>query len=328
MPSPQAPADGPTVHPAVDVSGLTMTYAGRRAVDGATFTVAVAGVTAVLGPNGAGKTTTLETCEGFRPAQSGTVRVLGLDPRRDAAALHAQVGVMLQDGGIPSGSRGVEFIEHLSRLYADPLPIGPLAERLGLTSLPRTSYRRMSGGEQQRVKLACALVGRPRLVFLDEPTAGMDPHIRVVVWDLITQLRADGVTVVLSTHLMDEAESLADQVVILHRGRVVADGTPQALTTDGDGERLHFGGPAHLDLGGLLTALPADCTAAEPVPGSYRITGDIGPQVLATVTAWCAQHGVLIRDLRVDRRSLQDVFLELTAESAHPESPSDAETTT
>jgi len=183
---------------------------------------------------------------------------------------------------------------------------------LGLTEVVRTSYRRLSGGQQQRLSLACALVNRPELVFLDEPTAGLDAQARLLVWDLIDGLRRDGVTVVLTTHLMDEAEQLADNVLIIDHGRAVAQGSPAELTTRGAEQQLRFSAPSRLDVGLLRAALPEGYRTAEPQPGRYLVEGQISPQVLATVTSWCARMDVLATDLRVAQRSLEDVFLELT----------------
>jgi ABC-2 type transport system ATP-binding protein len=210
-----------------------MRYGATTAVDGLSLTVETGTITAVLGPNGAGKTTTLETCEGFRKAQAGTVRVLGLDPRRDRRALMPRIGVMLQDGGAWSGVRAGEMLHHVARLHAHPIDPDALADRLGLAECGRTPYRRLSGGQKQRLGLALAVVGRPELVFVDEPTAGMDPHARRTTWDLLRELRAAGVTVVLTTHHMDEAERLADVVHIVDRGLLVGSGTPSELTADG-----------------------------------------------------------------------------------------------
>jgi ABC-2 type transport system ATP-binding protein len=219
--------------PAVAINGLVMRYGAKIAVDDLTLAVDRDTITAVLGPNGAGKTTTLETCEGYRRPQSGTVRVLGLDPHRDRAALLPRIGVMLQHGGAWSGVRAMEMLRHISRLHAHPLDVDVLAERLGLGDCGRTPYRRLSGGQQQRLALAMAVVGRPELVFVDEPTAGMDPHARRATWDLLRELRRDGVTVVLTTHHMDEAERLADRIHILDHGQLVGSGTPAQLTDGG-----------------------------------------------------------------------------------------------
>ena len=299
--------------PAVEVAGLVKSYRGRTVVDGLTLTAAAGAVTAVLGPNGAGKTTTVECCEGLRRPDAGTVRVLGLDPVRDGARLRPRIGVMLQDGGLPTGARAGEVLRHVASLHAAPLDPGRLAAVLGLEPVLRTTVRRLSGGQRQRLALAAAVVGRPELVFLDEPTAGLDPQARNAVWELVRALRDAGVAVLLTTHLMDEAERLADQVVVVDAGRVVAAGTPADLTRGAD--LLTFNGPSGLDLVTLRTALPEGVTAVEIVPGRYAVEGvavPLGPGAVATVTAWCAAHGVLPEGLALGRRTLEDVFLELT----------------
>jgi ABC-2 type transport system ATP-binding protein len=306
---------GPDVaSPALSVQGLVKRYGGRSVVDGLSLEAPRGQVTAVLGPNGAGKTTTVECAEGLRRPDGGTVRVLGLDPVADAARLRPHVGVMLQDGGLPTGARAGELLRHVASLHARPLPVDRLLEVLGLTTHVRTTVRRLSGGQKQRLALAAAVVGRPELVFLDEPSAGLDPQSRLAVWGLVEHLRADGVAVVLTTHLMDEAERLADQVVVVDHGRVVAAGTTAELV--GAQDTLHFGAPAGLDLTALQAGLGDGVKAAEPVPGRYRVARPDGtalaPETIAAVTAWCASTGVRPDGLSLGRRTLEDVFLELT----------------
>lgn len=281
-------------------------------MDGLDLTVARGAVTAVLGPNGAGKTTTIETCEGYRRPDAGRVRVLGLDPVADAAALRPRIGVMLQSGGVYAGARADEMLRHTATLHAHPLDVDALIDRLGLGSCGRTPYRRLSGGQQQRLALAMAVVGRPELVFLDEPTAGLDPQARHATWDLVRELRADGVSTVLTTHFMDEAEQLADDVAIIDGGRVIAQGSPDELCRGGAENSLRFTGRPGLDLVSLLKALPADSAATEPASGVYRVHGKVNPQLLATVASWCAQNGVMPDAIAVERHTLEDVFLELT----------------
>ena len=300
--------------PAVEVSGLVMRYGEKVAVDHLDLTVDRQTITAVLGPNGAGKTTTLETCEGYRKAQHGTVTVLGLDPQRQRRELLPRIGVMLQDGGAWSGVRAMEMLRHISRLHADPLDVDVLGERLGLGDCGRTPYRRLSGGQQQRLKLAMAIVGRPELVFVDEPTAGMDPAGRRTTWELLEQLRTDGVTVVLTTHHMDEAERLADRIHIIDRGRMIATGTPLELTRGGTStirlvvtKPFPEGAPASL---GAALGHRLEVTTINDV--SLLITGPADSTTLATVSAWCEQQGVLPESLNLGQRTLEDTFLELT----------------
>lgn len=298
--------------PALRISGLVKRFGDRTAVDGLDLELPQGSILALLGPNGAGKTTTVEICEGFQTPDAGSVSVLGLDPRRDNDALRRRVGVMLQGGGAYPGARAEEMLRLCASYSANPIDPDWLLDALGLRDAARTSFRRLSGGQQQRLSLACAIVGRPEMVFLDEPTAGLDAHARLVVWEIIDRLRGDGVSVLLTTHLMDEAEQLADQVVIIDSGRVVAAGTPADLTSTGAENELRFTAPRGLDLRLLTLALPEGYLCSETTPGSYLVVGQMTPQVLATVTAWCAKINVLATDLRVETRSLEDVFLDLT----------------
>lgn len=324
---------------AVEVRGLVKRYDGRAVVDGLDLTARQGAVTAVLGPNGAGKTTTIECCEGLRSPDGGTVRVLGLDPVADARALRPRVGVMLQDGGLPTGVRALELLRHVAAMYASPRPVDELAERLGLHGFARTTVRRLSGGQRQRVALAAAVVGRPDVVFLDEPSAGMDPQSRRAVWDLVRELRADGVAIVLTTHLMDEAADLADHVHVVDHGRVIASGSVRELTDASTGpSTLRIEATPGLDLIPLLTTLNTSLSAGylsgqtPPAPqipstqrggqegwvgseseaGVYILTGAVDPAALAVVTAWLAERGVLARSVSTGRRTLEDVFLDLT----------------
>nr|WP_050758457.1 ABC transporter ATP-binding protein [Xylanimonas cellulosilytica] len=269
---------------ALVVNGLVKRYQGRAVVDGLSLTARRGEITAVLGPNGAGKTTTIECCEGLRVPDAGTVHVLGRDRRSGAAALRTRVGVMLQDGGLPSGARALEVLRHVAAMYAAPRDVGELVDRLGLATFARTSVRRLSGGQRQRLALACAVVGRPELVFLDEPSAGLDPQARRAVWDLVRELRSDGVAVVLTTHLMDEAESLADVVHVVDHGKVIASGTVDALLVS------------------------APCAGTET---TVRFTAPPDFDT-AALTAWLTAHGVADATVTAGRRTLEDVFLDLT----------------
>jgi len=292
--------------------GVSKRYGSTTAVAHLALDVQRAEVLALLGPNGAGKTTTVEMCEGFIRPDDGRVEILGLDPVADNAQVRARIGVMLQGGGGYPAARADEMLHLVASYAADPLDPAWLMDTLGLTESARTTYRRLSGGQQQRLALACAVVGRPELVFLDEPTAGMDAHARIVVWELIDALRRDGVTVVLTTHHLAEAEELADRIVIIDHGVAVATGTPAELTHSGAENQLRFRAPRKLDLSLLAAALPEQYKATETAPGEYLVEGHIDPQVLATVTAWCARLNVLATDMRVEQRSLEDVFLDLT----------------
>ncbi|MFI8526052.1 ABC transporter ATP-binding protein [Promicromonospora sukumoe] len=322
---------------AVQVRGLVKRYDGRAVVDGLDLVARRGAVTAVLGPNGAGKTTTIECCEGLRSPDGGTVRVLGHDPVSEARALRPRVGVMLQDGGLPTGVRALELLRHVAAMYAAPRPVDELAERLGLHGFARTTVRRLSGGQRQRVALAAAVVGRPDVVFLDEPSAGMDPQSRRAVWDLVRELRADGVAIVLTTHLMDEAADLADHVHVVDHGSVIASGSVRELTSGsgaGPGS-IRVEATPNLDLTPLRAALHSlsaghlspEQAASPQIPstqregewvvgegetGVYTVTGAVDPAAVAAVTAWLAGQNVLARSVTTGSRTLEDVFLDLT----------------
>jgi ABC-2 type transport system ATP-binding protein len=294
---------------ALEVRNLVKRYGDRTAVDGLSFVARSGCVTALLGPNGAGKTTTVEVAEGFRKVDGGSVRVLGCDPR-DQAVKH-RIGVMPQTGGGYPGLRAAELLRLVASYHQDPHSPDELLARLGLDEVAEIPFRRLSGGQQQRLSLAMAIVGRPELVFLDEPTAGLDPQARRATWELVAALRRDGVGVLLTTHLMDEAEQLADHVVVIDHGRLVTEGTVATLTAHGAAGQLRFTAVPGLDVESLTAALPSGCRVSA-VGGSYLVEGPAGPQLLADVATWCALHDVLARDLQVETRTLEDVFLDLT----------------
>lgn len=293
-----------------------MRYAGRAVVDALSLRAPVGALTVVLGPNGAGKTTTLETAEGFRAPHEGTVRVLRLDPQADAARLAPRVGVMLQSGGVWPALRAGAMLEHVARLYRDPLPVDELLARLGLAKVRGTAYRRLSGGEQQRLAMACALIGRPELVFLDEPTTGLDPQARVATWQFLRELRDAGVSIVMTTHLLDEAQALADHVVVIDSGRVVAAGSVADLTSASPA--LRFRAVPGLDVADLRSGLPAGFEVVESTPGSYRVAGPITPHTVAAVTAWCAAAGAMPTDLSTGGATLAEAYFELTTRTQAP----------
>jgi ABC-2 type transport system ATP-binding protein len=225
---------------------------------------------------------------------------------------------MLQTGGAWSGARAEEMLRYVASLHATPLPVPDLVERLGLDTCGRTPYRRLSGGQQQRLSLALALVGRPDLVVLDEPTAGLDPRGRRDTWDLIAQLAVEGVTVLLTTHYLEEAERLASYVYLIDAGTLLTSGSPAALTAAHAPQTISFTALPGLPLSGLAQRLPADGTVQEPAPGVYRVNGNVTPATLATVTSWCAEHDVMPHGLAVEEQSLEDVFLQLTGRDEQP----------
>ena len=319
---------------AIEVRDLVIRYGDLEAVAGATFTAPAGAVTAVLGPNGAGKTSTIETLEGFRRPHQGSVRVLGLDPVADHRELVRRVGVMLQDGGVYRAIRVEEAVRLFAAYYEQPRDPDALIDLVGLGHRRRAVWRTLSGGEQQRLSLALALVGDPELVFLDEPTAGLDVAGRRLVHDLVVELAASGVTVVLATHDLAEAETLAHHVVIIDQGHVVAEGDPAQLAAASGPPELRFsvaaagsrGIAAH---GGEIdtAALSAHLGAAVRAAGAGEYVADTpgDPATVARLTAWLAEQGIELGDLRAGRQRLEDTFLRLTAETsvaAATESPS------
>src|SRR5262245_49506488 len=262
MPMPSA-ADN-----AISVDRLEKRYGTTRAVDGLSFDVHRGEVFGLLGPNGAGKTTTVEILEGYRTPDAGAVRVLGLDPVRDGVDLRPQIGVMLQEGGLYPGLKALELLRLFAAYYDNPEDPRALLQTIGLESSAGTLVRRLSGGQAQRLSLACALIGRPAVVFLDEPTAGMDPHARATTWQLVRDLRERGVTVLLTTHAMDEAEQLCDRVAIITAGRLAAMGSPAELTQHAVADEIWFAAVPGVDLVALAAALDIPAAdVAEDRPG-------------------------------------------------------------
>ncbi len=302
--------------PAIEVNHLRVQYPGadRPAVNDISFSVPSGCVFAVLGPNGAGKTTTVEALEGYRRPTSGSVRVMGLDPIADARQLAPHIGVMLQRNGVYL-SMGPEQILRLFAAYYGSRARKPdeVLDLVGLRSVARTPWRRLSGGEQQRLSLGMALVGRPEVAFLDEPTAGMDPAARQTLWGVIESLRTEGATVVLTTHQLDEAERLADEVIIIDHGSVVATGSPDTLR-QGTHVDIRFSAPVGLDVA-LLGAAVGGASTAEATPGEYVVGVEPSPGNIAAITSWLADQDVVLGDLRGGRQRLEDVFLRLTADT-------------
>jgi ABC-2 type transport system ATP-binding protein len=311
---------------AVRVDGLRKAYAGRPVLEGVSFEVPRGTLFALLGPNGAGKTTTVEILEGYRRAEAGTVSVLGLDPARDGRALRPRIGLMLQEGGIDNRSTPREVLRLHARLYHEPEDPEALLEAMDLGRAAGTRYRRLSGGERQRLGLALALLGRPELLVLDEPTAGMDPAAKRVTRERIAALRDHGTTILLTTHELADVERLADAVAVLDRGRVVASGTPAELTGAGAPRvRFRLARPLSGDEAvALATALGAGegvAVRSAGVGAQYELTGLTGPahpRLVAALAAWCAEHGLLVTELRLGAASLEERYLELVGADAAP----------
>lgn len=294
---------------AVEVESLQARYRELVAVDGVSFTAGHGEVVAILGPNGAGKTTTLEVIEGFRRPDGGQVRVGGLDPFAERAAVTRRLGVVLQRGGVYPMMSPERALQLFASYYDNPRPPAELIDLLGLGAVARTPYKRLSGGEQQRLALALALVGRPDIACLDEPTAGVDPAGRIAVRDVIAALRADGVCILLTSHELDEVERLADRIVIIDHGRVVAAGRPGEI--GGGSETIRFLSAAGLDVTGL--ALEMGAAVTEGPPGRYTVALVPSPVRIATLTTWLAQRDVALEALDAGREPLEDVFLRLVS---------------
>lgn len=294
---------------ALELRDVTKRFGSKTAVSNLSISVPRGQVVCLLGPNGAGKTTTIEMCEGFLKPTSGDVRVLGLNPAAEPDKLRSRIGIMLQGGGAYSGIRIREMLHLAARYNADPIDPDWLLKTLGLEGVAKTTYRRLSGGQQQRLSLAQAIIGRPELVFLDEPTAGLDAQSRLAVWDLISALRADGVTIVLTTHLMDEAQALADHVIIIDHGELVTKGSPKELIAAGSNSGLTFDTATQVDLAALAKA-GVEATNSRPL--RYRVAGKPGPEDIAKLTHELARQGVQLQHLDAAHGNLEDIFLELT----------------
>jgi ABC-2 type transport system ATP-binding protein len=306
----------------IEVAGLRKAYAGREVLAGVDLAVHPGEIVALLGPNGAGKTTTVEIVEGYRTADAGKVRVLGVDPRRGGTALKARVGLMLQGGvGLEPRATPRDLVRLYVALHEGGPPADELIERVGLGAAARTRVRRLSGGERQRLSLAIALAGDPEVLILDEPTAGMDPESRRATRELVAGFRDAGRTILLTTHDLGDVERLADRVAILSRGVIVADDTVEAIVRGGMVAvrfRLH-GAPsaaATEQLAARIVGLhlearlhpTADPTAFEIAPGAASA------DVVATIAAWAAREGMLIVELHAGAASLEDRYLELTGD--------------
>lgn len=297
---------------AAELRDVTVRYGDTVAVDRVSLTVPRGGVLALLGDNGAGKTSVLQVCEGYRRPDTGTASVLGLDPVADHDALMPRLGIMLQSGGVYPWATAGEILRLFASFAAHPLDVPMLLDRVGLDKAAGTTFRRLSGGEQQRLALAVALVGRPELVFLDEPTAGMDTGARHTTWRLVEELRSDGVSVVLTTHLLDEAERLADHVVIMKAGVVAAIGTPAELTAAAGIDLLQIRAEPGLAPADLADRL-GHATVRSDAAGEYTVSGTLDTDTIAAVLRWFADAGAHVTAVNSRRRTLEDAYLALTA---------------
>ena len=311
---------------AIVLERLTKRYDGRAVVDELDLAVGRGELFALPGPNGAGKTTTVEMIEGYRRPDGGTVRVLGYDPRREGGRLRPNLGLMLQSGGLYSQLRPIEALQLFAAFYPDPLEPIQLLAQVGLSRVARSRYRDLSGGERQRLSLALAIVGRPRLAILDEPTGAMDAQARRETWGVLRELREGGTTILLTTHLLDEAEALADRVAIIDRGRLVALGTPAELRR---GLGVASGADADIDLREVrleLTA-PLDAERLAQVgrlptvqalridrPGVYVLRTASAGDLLVELSTWLLTVGIEPLAIRIGQGSLEDVFLRLVGE--------------
>ncbi|MGW3619341.1 ABC transporter ATP-binding protein [Micromonospora arida] len=295
--------------PVIEVTHLKKRYGDLVAVDDVSFAVEAGEIFGVLGPNGAGKTTTVECVAGLRVPDGGGVSVLGLDPRRDAAQLRQRVGVQLQESQLPDRLRVAEALELYASFYRNPADPAELIDKLGLGDKRNTAYKKLSGGQKQRLSIALALVGNPEIAILDELTTGLDPQARRDTWGLIEQVRDSGVTIVLVTHFMEEAERLCDRVAVIDRGRVVALDSPAGLvSTVAPEQRIRFRPSAPVD-DRLLTDLP-EVSAVQRTGSQVVVTGT--GDLLHAVTSVLARHQIVAADLRLEQSTLDDAFVELT----------------
>ena len=297
----------------VEVEGLRKVYGDTVAVDGASFSVEKGEIFGILGPNGAGKTTTVECVLGLRTPDDGSIRVLGLDPGRDAAALHELVGAQLQESALPARLKVREALDLYESFYPQPADPAELLDALDLTAKSEQYFRKLSGGQKQRLSIALALVGRPEVAVLDELTAGLDPQARRDSWQLIEDMQGRGVTILLVTHFMEEAERLCDRVALFDRGRIVAVDTPEGLAARiREGQRLRFV-PSALFEDRVLTDLPE--VSRMERDGDHVVVLGSGELVSAVILA-LDRAGVATRDLRVEAPSLEDAFVRLTGRGA------------
>jgi ABC-2 type transport system ATP-binding protein len=305
--------------PAVEISHLRKTYGTLTAVDDISFTVAEGEIFGVLGPNGAGKTTTVECAIGLRTPDAGSVRLMGLDPRTQADEVHEIVGVQLQSGALPDRLKVSEILDMYQSFYRQPADASELASVLGLTDKMGTYYKTLSGGQRQRLSVALALIGNPKVAILDEMTTGLDPQARRDAWDLIRGMRDRGVTIVLVTHFMEEAERLCDRVALIDAGRVVALDSPARLAARARGNKVvRFVPSGHFD-DSVLTDL-AEVTSLRHDGQHVQVDGS-GDLVNAVILKLAAL-GITAHDVELVASNLEDAFVKLTGRHSDPEGAS------
>lgn len=294
----------------IEVNDLYIAYGEKIAVRGISFQANSGEVLTILGPNGAGKTSTVESLEGYKKPSSGTIKVLGIDPHRDLPKLTSSIGVMLQNGGIYPRMTPMQALSLFHGYYDNPLDTRYLIELMHLEGVLKTPYRKLSGGEKQRLSLALAIIGRPKVAFLDEPTAGVDPEGRLAIREVVRDLRSQGVCVVLTTHELDEAQRLSDRIIILDEGRIVAEGGLDELLGAAGGEDVRFSAPTGIDLEELSEALGA--VVSEQRAGEYLVDSPATAELIAKLTSQLAGMHIIVGDIRAGKSSLEDVFFNLT----------------
>lgn len=308
---------------ALEVSGLAKTFGSKtrpiKAVQGVSFTAARGQVTTLLGTNGAGKSTTLACCQGLQKPDAGKISLLGQNPWGASATLRSRVGVMLQDGGLPPAQTPLRLLKHVAGLFQNPRPLPELMEQLNIAHLARRSIRRLSGGEKQRVSLAMAMLGRPEVLFLDEPSAGLDPQSRLLVFDILKELTSGGAAVILTTHLLEEAERLSDYILIMDRGRVVKQSSVSDLLDADATASLTLTLPEAVDLTHIFDQAGVPLTPTSTRPGTWIIDDVTNPQQLRELASALEKADLMPASMHLGRRSLEDIFLEVASQTTEGE---------
>jgi ABC-2 type transport system ATP-binding protein len=304
----------------IEVAGLRKVYGERVVVDGVSFSVEQGEIFGILGPNGAGKTTTVECIGGLRQRDGGSITVAGMDPAKEGSAFREMLGIQLQESRLPDKMTVIEALDLYASFYAEPADPAELLERLGMVEQRKTYFAKLSGGQKQRLSVALALIGKPRVAILDELTTGLDPAARRDVWELLEDLRGDGVTLLLVSHFMEEAERLCDRVIVIDHGQIIAADTPEGLAASVQADqRMSFIPSTPFDLA-VLRALP-DVHSVNTVGERVVVTGT--DNVASAVVIALHGRGISVGKLRVDQPSLDDAFVALTTSNQAPETSSE-----